>query len=186
MSLLADCSDIVLDEIRHAIGLVNETQIDQLIEGLLTADQVFVVGVGRVMLSLQAFAKRLNHIGIRTHCVGDIDEPAITNRDLLIVGSGSGESAVPVAIARIAKQHGARVAHIGSNPESSLRPLTDIFVRIPVKTKLDRSDEVRSQQIMSSLFEQALFILGDIVALAIAKRKDLNIGLLWRYHANLE
>jgi 6-phospho-3-hexuloisomerase len=78
------------------------------------------------------------------------------------------------------------VAHIGSNPHSSLAPMADLFVRIPVRTRLALGDELPSEQIMTSLFEQALYILGDAVALMIVSRRGLNIHELWRYHANLE
>ena len=182
----ADSYKLILDEIHQAMEMVDPEQVDTLAEALLSADKVFVIGVGRVMVSLQAFAKRLNHLGITTSCVGDINEPALTSKDLLIVGSGSGESVVPVSIARIADRHGACIAHIGSNPQSSLAPITDIFVRIPARTKLALPNEIQSQQIMSSLFEQSLYLLGDAVALLIARRQHLDLKSLWQHHANLE
>jgi 6-phospho-3-hexuloisomerase len=138
------------------------------------------------MLSLQGVAKRLAHLGLDTCCVGDITEPAITERDLLIVGSGSGESLIPVAIAQKAASFGATVAHIGSNADSTIAPVTDIFVRIPVRTKLAREDEIDSQQPMTSLFEQCLLLFGDAVALMIIERRGLEMPALWRCHANLE
>ena len=181
-----DSCCLVLREIGQALDLVDPAQVEALIDAILAAEKIFVIGVGRVMSSLQALAKRLNHIGIKTYCVGATNEPAITERDLLLVGSGSGESVIPVAIAKVARQHNARIAHIGSNAHSSLASLTDVFVRIPVQTKLSLDDEIRSEQIMSSLFEQSLYILGDAVALMIARRHRLDLEGLWRYHANLE
>ena len=177
---------MVLDEIRSALGPVDPDQVDRFIEAVLSAEKVFLIGVGRVMLSMQAMAKRLNHLGIRAHCVGDINEPAITDKDLLVIGSGSGESVVPVAIARVAAKHKARIAHIGSNPDSSLAPITSVFVRIPVQTKLKLPGEIQSRQLMSSLFEQSLLLFGDAVALMIAERRGLNMSELWAHHANLE
>ncbi len=178
--------EMILSEIRTAMEGVDTEQVEVFIKAILKAEQVFVVGVGRVMLSMQAMAKRFNHLGIKTFCVGDINEPAITKHDLLIIGSGSGESVVPVSIAKVAKRHGAKIAHIGSNRNSSLAPMTDVFVRIPVKTKLDLPDEIQSRQIMSSLFEQSLYVLADSAALLIADRRGLDIESLSKYHANLE
>lgn len=83
---------------------IDEEQSQQLVEAILNADEVFFIGVGRVMLSLQAICKRFAHFGIKAHCVGEITEPAITDKDLLIVGSGSGETLFPVAIAQKAKR----------------------------------------------------------------------------------
>ena len=59
---------------------------------LTSAKRVFFVGVGRVLLSLEAIAKRYAHLGIDTVIVGQITEPAITKDDVLVVGSGSGET----------------------------------------------------------------------------------------------
>ena len=187
MSSFKEDYSLVLKELQQAFEAVDENQILALVEELLKAEQVFVVGVGRVMLCLKAMAKRLNHLGIPTWYVGEINEPAITTRDLLIVGSGSGESIVPVAIARKAKELNARIAHIGSNPKSSLAPLTDIFVRIPVTTKLNLPDEIQSSQLMTNLFDQSLYILGDLISMEIVKRKDIkDKGGVWKHHANLE
>ena len=178
--------DRILDEVAQALGAVDPGQVQALVEAILHADQVFVIGVGRVMLSLQAFVKRLNHLGIRAHCVGDINEPAITRHDLLIVGSCSGKSAVPVTIGQIAHRHGARIALIGSNPGSPLAPIADVFVRIPVRSRLELPDEIPSEQLLTSLFEQALLLLGDAIALMIAGRRGLDPAMLWLRHANLE
>lgn len=177
---------LVIDECNLALTKIDEKKIDELIDYLFNADKVFFIGVGRVKLELEAFAKRLAHLGIKTHIVGDINEPAMTDRDILIVGSGSGESLIPVAIARKAKSLGGKIVHIGSNPQSSLAPITDLMIRIPVQTKLYLDDEISSNQPMSSLFEQSLLLLGDIVAKMIVEQKQIELKSLWQYHANLE
>lgn len=177
---------LVIDECNLALTKIDEEKIDELIDYLFEADKVFFIGVGRVKLELEAFAKRLAHLGIRTHIVGDINEPAMTDKDILIVGSGSGESLIPVAIARKAKSLGGKIVHIGSNPQSSLAPITDLMIRIPVQTKLYLEDEIASKQPMSSLFEQSLLLFGDIVAKIIVEKKQIELKSLWQYHANLE
>jgi 6-phospho-3-hexuloisomerase len=179
-------TQLILGELTTGLNAIKSDEVEKFVETLLDARRIFFIGVGRVMLSLQAIAKRLHHLGLETHLVGEITEPAITSRDALIVGSGSGESAVPLAIARIAKNQGARIVHIGSNPASSLQPVTDLFIRIPVATKLNLKGEIASKQIMSSLFEQSVLLLGDATALMIADRRNLNMKALWEYHANLE
>ncbi|MGM0216608.1 6-phospho-3-hexuloisomerase [Enterococcus sp. AZ109] len=176
----------MVNEIESTLAGIDEAQVDQLIVAIQQAEKVFFVGVGRVLLSLEAIAKRLAHIGIQTVVVGQITEPAITDKDLLIVGSGSGESAFPLAIARKAKTFDAKVAHIGSNPNSSMKEYADIFVRIPVQTKLNLAGEIPSVQPMTSLFEQSLLLLGDAIALTLIEEKNIDMHGLWRYHANLE
>lgn len=177
---------IILDEIGTAIDSIDMVQVERLVEEICTSEKVFFVGVGRVLLSLEAWVKRLNHLGIRATYVGAVDEPAITDKDLLIIGSGSGETAIPVAIAKIATRFGAKIIHIGSNPNSSISQFTHLFVRIPCRTKLNLPGEIDSMQPMGSLFEQSLFLLGDIVAYMIIKNKNIDLKDLWRSHANLE
>lgn len=176
----------ILRECERALNAVPAQDTEALIRTVTEAEQIFFVGVGRVMLSLEAIAKRWAHLGLRTHVVGEITEPAITERDILIVGSGSGESLIPVAIARKAVSLGAKVVYIGSNMDSTVAGLAALTVRIPVKTKLNRPDEIESCQPMTSLFEQSLLLYGDTVASLIAHARGTDLDALWRTHANLE
>lgn len=177
---------IVLDECTRALQAVDPIIVSEYLNLLRNAEKVFFVGVGRVLLSLKAICKRYAHIGINAVVVGDITEPAMTNRDVLIVGSGSGNTLFPVAIAKKAKQIGATIIHIGSNPENSITDCTDLLVRIPVASKLRREDEINSQQPMTSLFEQTLLLFGDITTMMILEERNNAIEDLWQYHANLE
>ena len=176
----------VLDELNKTLLSVEPDFLKHLMDDILGAEKVFFVGVGRVLLSLQAIAKRLAHLGICAHCVGEITEPAITDKDLLIVGSGSGGSLFPLAIAKKAKAFGAKVVHIGSNPNSEMKDIANYMLRLPVRTKLYLEDEIDSCQPMTTLFEQSLLLLGDILAKMIIDEKALDMKSLWRHHANLE
>ena len=182
----AEGRELVLSELRTSLESIDSEQVEQLLEAVLSARKVFFVGVGRVLLSLQAIAKRWAHLGIDTHFVGEITEPAITAEDLLIVGSGSGTTLFPAGIAQKAHKIGAKVVHIGSNPNSDLKDIAAFMVRIPVRTQYYLEDEIDSRQPMTSLFEQTLLLLGDIVAKMIIERRELDMKALWQYHANLE
>ncbi len=173
-------------ECNEALSAVSEDATNELISILLSEKRVFFVGVGRVLLSLEAFAKRLAHLGIETHIVGEITEPALREGDVLIVGSGSGESLFPKAIAQKAKSLGAKVVMIGSNAKSTIASISDLMVRVPTNTKMNCEDEIESKQVMTSLFEQFLLLYGDIVASMIVEIKNLDIHSLWECHANLE
>ena len=177
----------VLRELEQALGSVDPSRLEQLKEDILSANQVFFVGVGRVMLALQCVCKRLAHLGIQTHYVGEITEPHLNKSDLLIVASGSGSSLFPLGIARKAREAvNCRIVHIGSNPNSEMREIADYMVRIPVRTKQYLEDEIDSCQPMTTLFEQSVLLLGDILAKMIIEEKQLDLKELWRFHANLE
>ena len=177
----------VTSEIETTLGAIDPDSVMRLRDEILAADQVFFVGVGRVMLALQCVCKRLAHLGIRAHYVGEITEPAITKNDLLIVGSGSGASLFPLGIAKKARSAvDCRIVHIGSNPHGEVSKYADYMVRIPVRTKEYLDDEIDSCQPMTTLFEQSLLLLGDILAKMIIEEKQLDMKALWRYHANME
>lgn len=177
----------VLAELERTLESIDGDSLERLVKEILEADQVFFVGVGRVMLALQCMCKRMAHLGIRAHCVGDINEPAITGNDLLIVGSGSGASLFPLGIAKKARTAAdCKIVHIGSNPNSEMKDICDFMVRIPVRTKFYLADEIDSCQPMTSLFEQSVLLLGDILAKMIIEQKSLDMKSLWQYHANLE
>jgi len=176
----------IINEISETMDAISEEEVKTLAKQIKQVNRVFFVGVGRVLLSLEAVAKRLAHLGVDTVIVGEITEPAITSEDLLIVGSGSGESLFPLSIAKKAKSFHATVAHIGSNPNSSMKEVTDFFLRIPVQSKLNLAEEVQSVQPMTSLFEQSLLLLGDTIALMLIVEDSIDMADLWQYHANLE
>ncbi len=180
------CTD-VFGELEKAMALIDPDSLKKLEDEILSADQVFFVGVGRVMLALQSMCKRLAHLGIQAHCVGEITEPAITKSDLLIVGSGSGESLFPLGIAKKARATAdCKIVHIGSNPNSEMKDICDFMVRIPVRTKLYLEDEIDSCQPMTTLFDQCVLLVGDILAKMIIEDRNLDMKDLWQYHANLE
>ncbi len=183
----AEASGAVLEELQRTLSRIDPSSLERLKNDILEADQVFFVGVGRVMLSLQSVCKRLAHLGIKAHYVGEITEPHLNKGDLLIVGSGSGGSLFPLGIAKKARTAvDCKIVHIGSNPESEMKNICDYMVRIPVRTKLYLEDEIDSCQPMTSLFEQSLLLLGDILAKLIIEEKHLDMKSLWQYHANME
>ena len=180
-------SSQVIEELDKTLKSIRSEELEKLVEAILQADQVFFVGVGRVMLALQCVCKRLAHLGIKAHYVGEITEPAIKKEDLLIVGSGSGGSLFPLGIAKKARATvDCKIVHIGSNPNSEMKDIADFMVRIPVRTKYYLDDEIDSCQPMTSLFEQSVLLVGDILAKMIIEQKQLDMKSLWQYHANLE
>ena len=182
----SDTKNLIINEISSALDCIKQEDVAQFIKMMDETEKIFFVGVGRVMLSLKSIAKRFSHLGYDCHCVGDICEPAITERDLLIVGSGSGSTLFPLGIAKKAKKYNAKIVHIGSNSNSELREITDLLIRIPVRTKQYLEDESDSKQPMTSLFEHSLLVFGDTIAKMLIDEKEIDLKSLWNYHANLE
>jgi len=176
----------IMAELETCMAAIDNQQASEMAARIMATGKVFAIGVGRVMLMLQAFVKRLNHLGIEAYYVGEVNEPAITADDVLLVASGSGESAVPVAIAKVAEKYGPDILYIGSNTQSTIAQMARVMLRIPCRTKLNLPGELPSVQPMSSMFEQSLLLTLDTLAFMILREKGIVLSDLWQKHANLE
>ncbi|MBF0104011.1 MAG: sugar isomerase [Deltaproteobacteria bacterium] len=176
----------VMTEIDAVLSRVTPSEVETLVQEIMSAEKVFVVAVGRVFLALQCFCKRLVHLGINANIVGAVNEGAFTEKDLLLVASGSGESVFPKVIAEKAVKLKGRIGLITSAESSTIKSMAHFAVHLPCPTKNDKNRGVISIQPMSTLFDQALHIFGDIVSLSIQNRKHIPKDELWRFHANLE
>ena len=179
--------EVILRELSEAMAHIDEKQLDQLIAAMTQPHRrVLCVGVGRVLISMKAWVKRLRHLDIDLNFVGSESEEPIGPGDLLLVASASGESLFPVAIARKAKEMGAQVIYIGCTVPSTASSLADHIVCLKGRTKFSRSDDMVSIQPMSTLFEQQLYLLGDVIALELMNRYGWDEAYVKSRHANLE
>lgn len=178
-------SKLIINEIESVVSGVDENEVVQFVNEIMRAEKVFIFGVGRVFLMLQSFGKRLGHLGINVQVVGSVTEKAITEKDLLLIASSTGETILPIEIAKKTKNFGARIGIITSARSSTLKSLADFAVHLPCSTKNDPDFGVKSNQGMKSLFEQSLLVFGDTITMMILKKKGLSEDL-WKYHANLE
>jgi len=154
------------EAIRHCAGAIADHK------------RVFVHGAGRSGLMLRALAMRLAQMGKTVYVAGETITPAIGPGDLLVLASASGNTHSVCHYARIADAAGADLLVITASPQSTLAQLHAPEVLIPSPSKEDAD----SSQIMGSLFEQMLLILGD----AIVQQLAPDAQQMRKRHANLE
>lgn len=170
-------------EVADAVTSAPNEQVDAFIAALEGADRIFVFGEGRSGLVLRMGAMRLVHLGKMVHVVGDATTPAIMPGNVLVVGSGSGGTAVTVLIAETARKTGASVLAITASPASRLALLADAVVVLSTPAK-GRAGGGQSIQPGGTLFEQSMLILLDTVFVTLAGG-DAEARIANR-HANLE
>ena len=173
----------VLEENRQVLSAVDPKAVDQLIDEILKAKAVHLYAMGRMQLSVRAFAMRLTHMGIPTHIVYDTTSPRIRPGDLLI--GHCAVTNVELNVMRLAKDAGARIALLTAHPENEHGQLADLCVRVPGQI-FGGPEEVKSTQPMASLLEQALFLFTDIVVMLLIERKGVSIQAMQENHTNLE
>ncbi len=184
-----DYAKNVLQELTTVIDNVDEKQLDQLVDLILEVrkanKKVYCAGAGRSLLMIRTFSMRLMHMGMRSYVVGETSTPAIEEGDLLIYGSGSGETGALCAMLKKAQGVGARIATITKSPNSTLAKASEVVVEI----SLDCVPE--TVQPAGSVFEQAMLILGDSMFLTLLEKGNILEGreineYIRILHTNLE
>ena len=141
MELMKESIEAIIDNIHEAEEYLVAEDIDEFLEIIVSANNVFVTGAGRSGLAAKAFAMRLMHLGLSSYVVGETISPAINEGDCILAISGSGETNTITSAAKISKNRGAKVIALTSFPESTLGKLADALIIVKGRTKVEADDE---------------------------------------------
>jgi 6-phospho-3-hexuloisomerase len=173
-------------ENRQLLRRVRSSAFSDLLEEVIIARKIFFSAQGRAGYVLRCFCMRLMHLDYQVYFCGDTVTPAIEEGDLLIVLSGSGDTAWTLDAVKSARSRYARTLGILGNADSAIGRMVDRCIVIPGTTKLRRNGEPSSVQISGSLFEQAAFFFLEATVLELSrKRAHAGEDLLAR-HAVVE
>lgn len=184
---VTDTAGQAAKELAEALEQIDEKQVEALMDAICSAKKIYVSGAGRSMLMLRGLAMRLMHLGFESYVVGDTTTPAFESGDLLICGSGSGETAGVLNVASKAKKIGGRIAALTINRNSSLGQLADVIVEIPAYT--DKVEcKIKKKPILpgGTMFEQCILLIGDTFILPLAEKAGIPTDQAFTRHANLE
>ena len=177
----------ILRELEQNACLVRDEELNAAADVILKAERIFVAGAGRSGFAARAFSNRLMHLGRTVYFVGEPTTPAICGGDLLVIGSGSGETASLAAMAGKAKARGAGLAVVTIHPDSTIGQLADCLICLPGSTpKSDQEDTCSSVQIMADLFEQLSWLVYDVLIRYLMDRTGVTEEEMFERHANLE
>jgi 6-phospho-3-hexuloisomerase len=176
----------ILGEISSVLENVQQSQVDQLINQILKADNIVVCGAGRVGFAIRGFGMRLGHLGFRAYAVGDTTVPSIAENDLLIVATGSGETQTIFDLVNIAKRNRSAIIAVTGNPDSRIGLLADHVVHITAPSKTKDVNGLISIQPMTTLNEQCLGLFFDGVVLQLMDQLGETHDTMWARHSNLE
>lgn len=168
---------LVLKELASLTDRFDEHEFHAIIKAMTTANHIFLAGAGRSGQMINAFTNRLMHLGLSVSVVGEISSPHSHQNDLMIVGSGSGETQRLINQVNIAKKNGVNIALITTAPGSTLASLADYVLTIP-------TDD--SVQPMGSLFEQASLLTYDSMVLALMENLNQTNLTMKARHADIE
>ncbi|MCX9012311.1 MAG: 6-phospho-3-hexuloisomerase [Candidatus Methanoperedens sp.] len=129
--------NFIANHIKRIAARLDTDSVTALVDSIMSAKRIFLMGAGRSGLAARAFAMRLMHMGFNVYVVGETTTPAVQEEDLVIAVSGSGETPSIANLGEIAKKIGSKLATITSNQDSSLGKISDIVVVIPGRPKDD-------------------------------------------------
>src|SRR5512143_1955726 len=92
MEAMKDILRCNIDELTSAVAGIQAVQAEAFLGALRSHPRIFMLGSGRSGMVMSMFAMRLMHLGLDVHRIGESTTPAIHKGDLLIIGSGSGET----------------------------------------------------------------------------------------------
>lgn len=180
--LLRSGIDTVLSETRRVLEAVDLGQMEKFLVELGTHDRTFSLGEGRSGLVVRMFAMRLVHLGRTSYVVGETTTPAMGKGDLMVAISGSGQTAGVLLMARQARDLGARLLALTTDPASELGQLADRCLVLQAPSKHDAA--FPSEQFAGSLFEQSALLVLDALFLSLASGRSAE--RLMAQHTNLE
>jgi 6-phospho-3-hexuloisomerase len=177
---------IVLNEVDKTLETSNFDDLEIFIHKILNANRIVLFGAGRVGLMVKTFAMRLNHLGLESYFLGEINLPATGLGDLLIIGSGSGNTKSVVTIAQIAQSKGLEVVSVTANTNSVIASLSSSLIHINCQNKESNPTPMSSVQPMTTLFEQSLLIFLDSLVLELMIRLKEDNESMSRRHNVIE
>jgi 6-phospho-3-hexuloisomerase len=172
---------IIIREIGEMLDKIPLEAVEALSTRILQHPRIFVAGAGRSGLMVKAFSMRLMHLGLITYVAGETVTPGIDAGDLLLIGSGSGETSSLVSMASKACQIGASVALITIYPESAIGRIANQVVEIKASTPkhIESMDKEVTQPVSvqpkGSLYEQCLLLFLDAVVIDIMRKKGFPL-----------
>jgi len=192
-----DMMRLMASKMRDTAAGLSDSETEAFLSEILNAERIYVMGAGRSGLVAKAFAMRLMHLGFIAYVVGETITPAMRQKDLLVIFSGSGRTKTIADIADTAKEIGGRIALITSNRDSKIGWMADAIVIIE-----NQRDEVRDETAeyeirqmtgehksfapLGTLFETAAMVFADACISRLMEISKIDEKELKNRHANIE
>ena len=183
--------------VRQEASSIDRSEVNSFVDEILATHtahhRIFLLGEGRSGLVARSFAMRLMHLGFDVYVFGEVVTPAVKPSDLVIAVSGTGETGPVNETAKIAKNHGARIAVVTSNRDSSIGKLAADAVTIRGRTESDDTSFLERQVTgvsisltpLGTLFEINVMVFLDSVIAGLIAALEKNEEEIAERHADL-
>ena len=169
--------------------------INNIISTISENSKIYIFGIGRSGFVGKAFAMRLMHLGFKSYFIGEATCPAVSNNDLLIVVSGSGETYSIVnllnKINKINKinnklelkgKNKIKIISITHKDNCTLKELSDFIVNLDIDG--GNSNKTEKCFPMGTLFEEIAFIYLDTIIYNLMEKLNISEEDMKKRHCN--
>ncbi|MEF8832375.1 MAG: SIS domain-containing protein [Candidatus Thermoplasmatota archaeon] len=167
---LVESVEYILDSIEYSFDNLNCESIENTVELLTTADNVFVYGSGRSGLVGRTFAMRLMQLGIDSFFIGETITPAVKPGDCVFFVSKTGETQTAIQAAEIVEKRvgDSNIVVLTASPESPLADLGDIVI------PLEGFDSEKNKKLapLGTIFEDTAMIFLDGLVAVLMEELD--------------
>jgi len=168
---LVKSAEYILESIEHSFDNLNCESIEEAVELLTSANNVFVYGSGRSGLVGRTFAMRLMQLGIESFFIGETITPAVKPGDCVFFVSKTGETQTAIQAAEIVdnRVENSDIIVLTASPESPLAELGDVVISIQ---STDNSEKNRKLAPLGTIFEDTAMIFLDGLIAVLMEELD--------------
>jgi 6-phospho-3-hexuloisomerase len=159
----------ILREIEFSLVKSDFKNCEQLVNSIIKSKAIITYGAGRVGLAMQGFSKRLQHLGFKSYFLEDSSVPSTGVEDLLIIGTGSGNTPTVKTVAEVAVKNHLKLITITASPVSPIALMSSTVILLNTPNKEGSRSDLVSIQPMTTLFEQTISIFLDSIVLEMMK-----------------
>lgn len=174
----------------------SQAEMDSATEMIVSAKKIFVSGMGRSGYMMRAFAMRLMQIGLDAYMVGDTSTPSANEGDLLILGSGSGETESLKCFAAKAHKRGVKVLVLTAHPQSSLGKAADQVVFVDTREEDHKAADGQmliyetgnrgNRMMLGSCSELCMLLYTEALTMMVFARLGGDETTMMKRHATFE
>lgn len=130
-----------MEELRQTVAMIDSEELKKILDVINNADTVLMAAVGNTIPVAMDGAYKLNQIGIRAMSIPIWETELgysynLTDKDIVVAISNSGESTGVIQILEAAKSRGAVAISITNNARSSVAELSTYHITTATREKL--------------------------------------------------
>ena len=148
---------------------------------------IFITGAGRSGLVGKFFGMRLMHLGYKVFIQAETNTPAITNSDILIAISASGNTISVIEAVEKANRLGAKVIAITANPKGALFHQAKHSLLLDSRRKKRKNKPIMIERYipMGTAFELSSLLFLEEIITTLMQEKNIHESEMKNRHANI-